>query len=123
MTTATNQEVHIISLKKTGPVFRNDVAEVHLFIKSRSDEGNNVVLYLCVVRIDKHSVCHLRVVSQLANLLSHTLVIRWHVLNITTDPVFHTFVTQWHVLNITTAPVSSEPISYSCHPMTCIKYN
>ncbi|XP_033731749.1 transforming growth factor beta receptor type 3-like [Pecten maximus] len=37
-TTESNQEVHIINLLNAGPVYRNDVAEVNLLIKSRNDE-------------------------------------------------------------------------------------
>ena len=40
LTTKTNQEVHVINLKKSVAVYRNEVAEVHLFVKSRNDEGN-----------------------------------------------------------------------------------
>ncbi|XP_071157150.1 transforming growth factor beta receptor type 3-like isoform X3 [Mytilus edulis] len=38
LTTKTNQEVHVINLKKSVAVYRNEVAEVHLFVKSRNDE-------------------------------------------------------------------------------------
>ncbi|XP_069120678.1 transforming growth factor beta receptor type 3-like [Argopecten irradians] len=37
-TTESNQEVHVINLLNAGPVYRNDVAEVNLLIKSRNDE-------------------------------------------------------------------------------------
>lgn len=43
LTTKDNQEVHVINLKKTGLAYRNDIAEVHLFVKSRNDdEGTNI---------------------------------------------------------------------------------
>ncbi|XP_060081983.1 transforming growth factor beta receptor type 3-like [Ylistrum balloti] len=37
-TTESNQEVHVINLLNAGPMYRNDVAEVNLLIKSRNHE-------------------------------------------------------------------------------------
>ena len=33
------QEVHVINLLNLGPVYRNDIAEVNLLVKSRSGQG------------------------------------------------------------------------------------
>lgn len=38
-TTNSSAEVHVINLLNAGPVFRNDLAEVNLLIKSRNEES------------------------------------------------------------------------------------
>lgn len=54
-TTNSTAEVHVINLLNAGPVFRNDLAEVNLLIKSRNEERGEQqcfwIVVLCVILV------------------------------------------------------------------------
>jgi hypothetical protein len=44
-TTNSTAQVHVINLLNAGPVFRNDMAEVNLLIKSRNKEAGEIFMW------------------------------------------------------------------------------
>nr|XP_022322376.1 transforming growth factor beta receptor type 3-like [Crassostrea virginica] len=74
-TTNSSAEVHVINLLNAGPVFRNDLAEVNLLIKSRNEESAYVEPFVYVLNSRQPVRWKIRTDITLASKKKHLFVI------------------------------------------------